>query len=404
MNICLLTLEWPNYGGGIGTYMFNLAQGLSELKHEVTVITHNQNPVRFNGINIIEVPLPQIENTIKKKIMRWRWQPHHSWSKQAWAHFLNLNTTFDIIETAEYGSWARYFIGNLNTPIVVRCHTPAKGVREISVNGDKHKTPFWLQLEDKRERFHTRNANAISTPSHVLANHISLNWSIPISRIKVLPNPVDIEFFKPSKITEKKKEILYVGRLQYNKGVFDLIEAVKPLLKEHPDLNIRFIGKDLKNPKCIKSSFEMVSEELYARIAPENHRQLNLMGWVTLDELLSYQQKALCAVVPSRGFESFSYTLTEHMACGSAVVATHCGGPTEIINDEEDGLLVPPGDIEALRDALRRLIINADLCREMGNRARKKIEDKYSITKVVPKITDWYAQTIENYQNGKLYN
>jgi glycosyltransferase involved in cell wall biosynthesis len=404
MKICLLTLEWPNYGGGIGTYMFNLAKGLNDLGHKVTVITHGDRPAAINGVEIIGVPMENGNGKIKNKIMRWRWEPHYSWSNRAFQHYKEIKSTFDIIETAEYGAWGRNFIGHTNAPIIVRCHTPAKAVREIPQNGGKYKIPLWLTCEDKKERIQTYNADAISAPSYMLSNHISLSWSIPINKIKVLPNPIDTNLFRPSSTGEKKKEILYVGRLQYNKGVFDLIEAVKPLLKEHPDLTVRLIGKDLKTPKCINSSYETASEEILSRVPTENKKQVKIMGWVSLDELIGFQQQAMCAIVPSRGFESFSYTLTEHMACGTAVIATQCGGPTEIINNEEDGLLVPAGDVTALTNTMRRLITNPELCRELGGRARKKAEAKYSISKVVPNIAEWYEQIIRNFKNGKLCN
>ncbi|OHB60640.1 MAG: hypothetical protein A2Y12_02875 [Planctomycetes bacterium GWF2_42_9] len=399
MNVCLLSLEWPSYGGGIGTYMFNLAKGLQECGHNTTVITHNKQPERISGVNIVETPIENENRTLKNKIMRWRWEPHHSWSQKAWDNFKEMQRSFDILETAEYGAWARHFIGNVKMPIIVRCHTPAVGVRQIPVNGNEHRIPFWLKLENKREQMQTQNADAISTPSYVLSNLMSLSWSIPVNRIKVLPNPVDTNLFRPIDFKEKQKEILYVGRLQYNKGVFDFIDAIKPLLNVHQDWTIRLIGKDLKIPDFIKSSHKMASEEILSRIPVGNRNQIKIIGWVSVDELIKYQQQAMIAVVPSRGFESFSYTLTEQMACGTAVVATHCGGPTEIISDGYDGLLVPAGDIEAMRNALQKLMIDTELCREMSRRARKTVESKYSISKVVPAITEWYGKIIGYYKN-----
>ncbi|OHB49246.1 MAG: hypothetical protein A2Y10_03205 [Planctomycetes bacterium GWF2_41_51] len=404
MNICLLSLEWPPYGGGIGTYMYNLAQGLSELKHNVTVITHDKKPEKINGVKIAQVQLPSERGKFQRKLFRWIWEPHHTWSKRAWQYFKSIEKTnsFDIIETAEYGAWARHFIGNLNIPIVVRCHTPASGVKEIPSNGTPWKMPLWLSLEERRERIQTRRADAIGSPSYVLSNHISLIWSIPTGRIKVLPNPVNTQYFRPLENENRKKELLYTGRLQYNKGVFDLIEAVIPLLKEHPDLIVRLIGKDIKNSKCVGGRHKMTSEEILSRIPAENKRQVIIAGWMPNDELLSCQQNAMCAVVPSRGFESFSYTLTQHMACGTAVVASHCGGPTEIVNDGIDGMLVPVGDKKALTTTIKKLIENPNLCRQLGLQARRKVEEQFSIPVVIPRIINWYEQIIENHKKGDL--
>ncbi|OQA02588.1 MAG: GDP-mannose-dependent alpha-(1-2)-phosphatidylinositol mannosyltransferase [Planctomycetes bacterium ADurb.Bin401] len=404
LKICLLSLEWPPYGGGIGTYMFNLATGLRDLGHNVTVLTHDKNPEQIAGINIAEIPVPNGPGAIKQKLMRWRWEPHQTWAARAKYFFDKLNTTFDILETAEYGAWAKHFIGHVQIPIVVRCHTPAHGVQEICENHDcKCKKPLWLKFENRRERKQTNEANAISTPSFVLANHISLSWCIPFSRITVLPNPADTELFKPSEKKDgKKKEILFVGRLQYNKGIFDLIESVKPLLKIYSDLMVRIIGKDQKVSKYVSDKNKMASEEVLARIPYEYRQQISIAGWVPTNELIEHQQNAMCAVVPSRGFESFSYTLIEHMSCGTAAIATHCGGPTEIIEDGVDGIMVPAGDSEALTSALRKLIENPSLSRELGRNARKKAEEKYSIKVVVPQIAKWYEKIIDNYQKKKI--
>ncbi len=185
MNICLLTLEWPPYPGGIGTYMFNLAIGLQRFGHNVTVITNDKNPSPVSGVKIIPVPTAKMRRTFRSRILRWRWEPHHSWSLSAWKLFKTIEKKhrFDIVETAEYGAWARHFVGHCDIPIVVRCHTPTHGVQEINenTNGD-WKMPLWLRLQDKRERRQTFYADAIESPSHVLANHIALSWGIDSTR------------------------------------------------------------------------------------------------------------------------------------------------------------------------------------------------------------------------------
>ena len=403
MNICLLTLEWPPYPGGIGTYMFNLAVGLQKFGHNVTVITNDGNPLPIPDVKIVQVPPAKSHRTLGSKILRWRWEPHHSWSLGAWDVFkaIEKKSHFDIVETAEYGAWARYFVRHSDMPVVVRCHTPAHGVREINENTNgSWKMPLWLRLQDKYERQQTFDADAIGSPSHVLANHIALSWGIPCSRFTVLPNLIDTELFRPCETNEiksnKKKEILYVGRFQYNKGIFDLAESVKPLLKKYPEITVRLIGQDMQSPKHIAKTGKMVSDVIRSIIPREYHERVIIPGRVSLSELISSQQQALCGVVPSRGFESFSYTLVEHMSCGCAVVATHCGGPTEIITDGVDGLLVAPGDVEALTEALDRLIEDSNLREKLASNARKTVEKRFAIPVLVPKIVDFYEKVIKN--------
>ncbi len=99
-----------------------------------------------------------------------------------------------------------------------------------------------------------------------------------------------------------------------------------------------------------------------------------------------------------RGFENFPYTVLESMACGTTVVASHCGGPAEIISHGIDGLLVPPGDISALTSALRQLIENPSFCEKLGRNARKKVEENFSTLVIAPRIANWYQKTVDHYK------
>ncbi len=298
--------------------MYNLAQGLSNLNHSITVITHNKAPEQLKGVKIVQVEIPRIPGRLKRKLFQWRWEPHYTWSKRAWECFNNLlkEYFFDIIETAEYGAWAKYFIGNLRIPIVVKCHTPAYVVREIPLNGDtKWNMPLWLAIENMRERRQTVLADGICSPSYALSGNISMNWRLPCNRIMVIPNPVDTDFFRPLENakggdTARKKEILYVGRLQYYKGVFDLIESVKSLLEEHPDLIVRFIGQDLKIPNHMSRSGIMASQEILSRVSKKHRHRIIITGKISHSELVSMQQKALCAVVPRQGIRELSIYCT----------------------------------------------------------------------------------------------
>jgi glycosyltransferase involved in cell wall biosynthesis len=106
----------------------------------------------------------------------------------------------------------------------------------------------------------------------------------------------------------------------------------------------------------------------------------------------------LCAVMPTRGFESFSYTALEPMACGCPVIATHCGGPTEIITDGVDGLLVQPGDVEGITAAIQKFIEQPQLRQKLAAEARRTVEKRYAIPAVVPQIVKFYENVITNFR------
>jgi len=404
MKICLLTMEWPPYGCGIGTYMFNLARGLNNLGHQVTVITNDQTPLRCSGVKIIEVPVPSVRRTLLRRVQRWRMEPYHSWSARVYERFVAIHSeeAFDIIETAEFGAWGRHFIGRVDIPLVVRCHNPTSVVWSINqMPSSSWRMPLWLRIQDNRERSQAFYSDAIVSPSHALVNHLSLGWVIPRSRFTVLPNPIDTDLFCPGPFNGaegKSHEILYVGRLEYNKGVFDLMESVEPLMKKYSELTVRLVGMDIKAPEELSQYGDMASDVIRSLLPRDYHHRVLFTSHVPVSEIVFYQQKALCTVMPTRGFESFSYTALEPMACGSPVIATHCGGPTEIINDGVSGFLVPPGDRVALTEAMEKLIVEKPLRESLSQAARRVVETKYSFRVVVPQIIKVYEKAIQDYQ------
>jgi glycosyltransferase involved in cell wall biosynthesis len=406
MKICLLTVEWPPYGGGIGTYMFNLAKGLVGLGHSVTVITAEQRPLSVENVTIVQVPLRKNNSFLMRKISLITGKSFDRWPLHAFQKFKELlrGEKYDIVETAEYRAWGRYFVGGSGVPVVVKCHTPSHIVwacSQMSNNENCRRMPRWVRIQDDYERRQVLLADGIMSPSYTLASHLSLEWLIPRSRFAVLPNPIDADLFCPSEfVGEDKKEILYVGRLQNYKGVFDLAEAVKPLLEKYPDVTVRFLGMDIKVSDKSRNSGTMASDVICSLIPCEYHNRLIFSGHVSVPETVAFQRKAACAVLPSRGFESFSYTALEAMACGCPLVATHCGGPTEIIEDGIDGLLVSPGRPQELGMAIERLLLDKGLRTKISVNSRAKVLRKYSIDVVVPQIVQYYERVISDSNRG----
>jgi len=117
---------------------------------------------------------------------------------------------------------------------------------------------------------------------------------------------------------------------------------------------------------------------------------VKFVGRVDREELVGYYQRSEICVIPSVVFENFPYTCLEAMACGKPVVASDCGGIREMIEDGVNGLLVPPGDVVALSEALIRLLTDRSLSLEMGRRARERVERLYSRKAVVGKILEVY--------------
>jgi glycosyltransferase involved in cell wall biosynthesis len=401
MQICLLSMEWPPYGCGIGSYMFNLARGLALAGHRVTVITHDQNPVASSGVRVISVPLPDVRRAAlcraKRGIRRIVAGVRHPWSWEARKAFERVleAESIDIVETAEFGAWGWHFLGDTGVPVAVRCHNPAHIVWSVNqVSAESWIMPGSLKKQDRLEREQTRLADGIASPSHALAYHLSLGWTIPLSRFVVIPNPIDAELFRPAETCGDRREILYVGRLEYNKGVYDLAEAIPAVLETHRDVSVRFVGMDRPAPCHLLSRGKTAVDVIRSLVPEQFHDRLLFTPHVPVTEIVRLQQNAILSVMPTRGFESFSYTALEAMACGTPVIATRCGGPAEILTHEVDGLLVPPGRPTSLAAAMLRLLADASLRQHLGMCGRQTVETRFSMPAVLPRIVDWYKDVI----------
>jgi glycogen synthase len=398
MHVCLLTLEWPAHGCGIGTYMFNLARGLVGAGHEVTVITHDRHPVRVRGTEIHGVPLPREMGRVWRRMTPWRLEPYHTWSLTASRCYARLaaDRHFDIIETAEYGAWGRHLVGGKAAPMVVKCHAPTYiSWAANDPEGPSDDRPFWLGVIDRHEKRQTACADAVVSPSVALAERLSRDWGMPRSRFAIIPNLIDADVFSPSPADlPQSREILYVGRLQYNKGCFDLADAIVQLFRKYPDIRVRFLGTDMRAPSGYGRQGDMASDVICATVPHEFQDRLLFTDHVPVSDVVEYYRGAICAVVPTRGFESFSYTVLEAMASGCPVVTTRCGGPEEIVTQGVDGLLVAPGDVETLTSALEALVADPLLRQKLAVNARATVERRFSIGAVVPQVAALYEKTI----------
>jgi glycosyltransferase involved in cell wall biosynthesis len=142
-------------------------------------------------------------------------------------------------------------------------------------------------------------------------------------------------------------QLLYVGRLSEEKGVRELADAAREL------------------------PLVVVGDGPLRALLPQ------AVGFVPPAELGPYYERAAVVVVPSRR-EGYGVAAREAMAYGRPVVATAVGGLVDAVEDGISGVLVPPGDVAALRDALRRLLDDPAARRALGDGARRVARERFS--------------------------
>ncbi len=219
--------------------------------------------------------------------------------------------------------------------------------------------------------------NSHETRRTVLANNTNL---IDESIIRQIYNGFDVaEFDKaPSTrlYTPQNNEIVIgnAARLTPQKGQKHLIEAAKILKKN--DLNFKII---------IAGSGEMETELKDYAAELDVMDKINFLGFVK--DMKSFHESQDIFCLPSL-WEGFGYALVEAMTLEKPVVGFNISSNPEVVTDSETGILVPPKDSESLAEALKRLIIDENLRKEMGRKARIKVLENFDTPLVLNKLID----------------
>jgi len=199
----------------------------------------------------------------------------------------------------------------------------------------------------------------------------------------VIPYGVDTETFSPGPDADKHSEgdlrILYLGRLHRQKGIFVLLDAMEAIADEFPECTLLVAG-----------SGEAEGE---VRAQVENlpyGENIRLLGRVERERVPEVLDSCSVLCIPSLG-EPFGLGALEGMAMGKPIVGTDAGGLRHII-PEEGGCKVPPGNVDALADALREVLSAPQRRREMGRLNRQVVEEKYQWEKVIDRLENVYYE------------
>ena len=190
-------------------------------------------------------------------------------------------------------------------------------------------------------------------------------------KVHVVAPGVDLEQFSPNGSAPPERTVLYVGRMERSsrwKGVRHLLDAVPHVLRSVPDLSVDLVGAGDDVPS-LRGYAESKGLEGVVRFH----------GALTGPALVERYRHATLVVLPStKAAESFGMVLLEAAACGRPAVASRVGGIPSAVLDGETGLLVPPGNPEALAEAVTVILNDDELARSLGTRAAERAKAEFS--------------------------
>ena len=216
--------------------------------------------------------------------------------------------------------------------------------------------------------------------------------SVTGEKIRVVHNGVDLQArdrYKPVRglprpVPKTARLTAICGRLTARKGVDVYLHAMAHLKESHPDLQHLVIGE---------------GSQAFTRQLVELAQELGLEDRV---HFLGQRQDvralfdAVDVVISSSVREPFGRTLLEAMACGVPVVATHSGGPEEIIVDGENGFLVEVGDAAAIAERVARLLDDQALALEIGSAGRATVEGRFQLADTVNGVVESFEYALLN--------
>lgn len=213
--------------------------------------------------------------------------------------------------------------------------------------------------------------------------NIAIKKGISKENLLTIKNAIPVSFFQ-NKLTkeiiwpENRLKILFVGRLDKQKGIDILLDAVYRIERK---IHVIVVGSDVLSDS---KNIPKYSKKL------EN---VDFVGWKNQNELLEYYHSADLIVIPSR-WEGFGLVAIEAMSCKLPVIASRVGGLAEIIIDRETGRLFDPNSFKSLRKIINE-VSNEEL-KNMSEQSFKRVRDFYDISRLNEEMNTLYLRLIEN--------
>ncbi len=194
---------------------------------------------------------------------------------------------------------------------------------------------------------------------------------------------VDTDRFRPTSDESVQPIVLLPGRMLWDKGVGEFLEAARLIRRQKPGVRFVLVGRcDEDNPASIQpEQLQRWQEEKV------------IEWWGHRSDMPTVLGHAAVVVLPSYR-EGLPVSLLEAAACGKPIIATDVPGCREVVRHRVNGLLVPPRNATALADAITILLENKELRNELGHRGREMVVKEFSSTLVIQQTLALYYELL----------
>lgn len=205
-------------------------------------------------------------------------------------------------------------------------------------------------------------------------------------KIHFIPPGIDLEVFKPNPKLNKIYDLLFVGRIEKTsdwKGLDILLQSVSLVKSKFPNIKLQIIGQG-----SAVDTYKKQVDKLHLS------RNVSFKGAKRTKGLLRVYNNSKILVMPSKtDAESFGMVAAESMACNTPVIASDVGGVSNLVIDKKNGLLVQPGNVRQLADAIITLLGDTKLRNRIGKNGRITISKSFSQKQLFKNINNILKDT-----------
>lgn len=391
MVIMHLSSEYPpTQVFGLGRAVCDLAVAQAALGHEVHVVTNSlggsdpdavMNGVWVHRIHFPPPPKPPDDTSavIQFNVLL----------VQKVVELLQAGLTPEVVHVHD---WLTALAGR-----AVR-HLFAQALLAVTIHDTAHGKHFGKltppnQYVSFLERFVGAEAHLVICCSEHVRQELIQEYQVAPEKIAIIPCGVDtgrfaveadLAAFSQVFSSPTDRIVLYVGRLDREKGIPHLLEAMARVLLAVPEARLVIAGKGVLQQELSETARSLQIDD-----------RVSFVGYVQDEPLAALYRCAQALAVPSL-YEPFGIVALESMACGRPVVASDVGGLREIVLEGQTGLRVPPGNATALARALTGLLVDEATADRMGAAGRQRAEHSYNWPRVATQTVAAYTGAVSS--------
>jgi glycosyltransferase involved in cell wall biosynthesis len=408
LRIALLGYRSQPHGGGQGIYMRYLSKALVEAGHTVDVISGPPYPHLDPRVRLITLPsLDLFENGLRSL------RPHHlksltniiewvtqltggfgeplTFGRRAVKYLRRHGGSYDLIHDNQSLSYGMLQIQEMGLPLVTTVHHPITSDLRIALSAartwrERVLIRRWHSFLNMQKKVIKQLRNIV-TVSDCSRQDIARDFGLQPAGISVAHNGIDTAVFKPVPGVARNPQRLMAtcSADAPLKGLRYLLHAYARLLEKYPDLELLLVSKPNPGGK---------TEQLVQRLGLVD--KVQFVNGISTEQMVRYYAEAAIAVVPSV-YEGFGLPAGEAMACGVPVVSTDGGALPEVVGDA--GVIVPARNVDALVEAIDKLLQDPQVRAELGARGKARIEQHFCWQVCARQMTDYYREVLA-YENG----